>query len=129
MNEMVSGMTRSGLCTFPESESAKHESTGSMLKRGVKGWGGPPKSKPRVSASVRQQVELCCAENAVGRRQTKTYLSQFFHRLLAYPILFEHDLRRVDDVVNRLLDNAALSWFSDGLSVKDWESMNLARAD
>ena len=103
-----------------------------MLKRGVKGWGSPPKSKPRVSASVRQKVELCWAENAVGCRQKETHLSQFFHRLLAYPILFEHDLRRVDDVVNRLLDNAALqcvSSFSDGLSVKDWESMNLARAD
>lgn len=61
-----------------------------------------------------------------------TNLSQFFHRLLADPILFEHDLRRVDDVVDRLLDNAALqcvSSFSDGLSTKDWESLSLARAN
>ena len=80
------------------------------------------------------EIEFCVfwAEDAVGRKQTKTHLSQFFHRVLAYPILFEHDLRRVDDIVNRLLDNATLqcvSWFSDGLSAKDWESMSLARAN
>ena len=69
---------------------------------------------------------------AWAQTKKKTYLSQLLHRILAYPILFEHDLRSVDDIVHRFLEHAALQWmssFSDSPFIKGRESMSLARAD
>lgn len=50
--------------------------------------------------------------NRLPADKESPYLSQLLHSVLAYSVLFEHDLRCVDDVVHRLLEDAALQWMS-----------------
>ena len=59
------------------------------------------------TASRAQQDGRVGCEKEIG-----THRSQLVHRFLAYSILFEHDLRRINDVVHRLLEHAALQWMS-----------------
>ena len=51
-------------------------------------------------------------EEWVAGKRFGTHRSQLVHRFLAYSILFEHNLRRIDDVVHRLLEHTALQWMS-----------------